>query len=391
MKIQLIFTLIMLIYIPCLAQSEEAIEILKESQKRSNEIQNLYYKADFKFKSTQSIDTVFAKGDCWIVKDKPEKFPYLGFQTRIKRENNYEIVYCNDTVYSFVHDHKVVRLADYKKGIRLIRGNVNGFLLFQELITGIDYEKYPKETTHIELLDDNESEKYWIIKIDSEYPERNTRGQQKFWINKNTYLPERKKNYSIWEGIEQNDEIIIHNLKTDSEAISNVVNTINIPEDYTIELYKRDKIEMVKLLEIGTIAPDFRLKDLNGNEYSLSSMRGKLVLLDFWYMACMPCIQALPHLEELHRKYNSHDLLVFGVDSRDERQIVLLQEFLAKKDITYPTLLAPDTLDKIYHVSGYPTIYLVGRDGKIKHCHCGYNDAFQYALEKRIEAEINSR
>jgi peroxiredoxin len=110
-------------------------------------------------------------------------------------------------------------------------------------------------------------------------------------------------------------------------------------------------------------APDFKLSDLNGNSVALTSMRGKVVLLDFWSTSCGPCIREMPMIEAVGEAHKA-DLIVWGVsfDQPDSDKKWLLQH-----QRTLPTLSDADfVVSDLYKVPGIPAVVLIGIDGKIK-------------------------
>jgi peroxiredoxin len=110
-------------------------------------------------------------------------------------------------------------------------------------------------------------------------------------------------------------------------------------------------------------APDFKLADLNGNSVALSSMRGKVVLLDFWSSSCGPCVREMPMIEEVGEAHKA-DLIVWGVsfDQPDRDKKWLLQH-----QWTLPTLSDTEyAVSDLYKVSGIPALVLIGADGKVK-------------------------
>lgn len=123
----------------------------------------------------------------------------------------------------------------------------------------------------------------------------------------------------------------------------------------------------------GSIAPEFRLKDLQGNEVSLSQYRGKVVLVDFWATWCDPCRVEIPWLIELQEKYGPRGFTVLGV-AMDEEGKKAVEPYVEKERFTvngqprameYPILLGTDDVaEKSYSVFGYPTSVLISRDGK---------------------------
>jgi tetratricopeptide (TPR) repeat protein len=114
---------------------------------------------------------------------------------------------------------------------------------------------------------------------------------------------------------------------------------------------------------IGRLAPDFRLRDLNGKELQLSSLRGKAVVLDFWATWCGPCREEMPKLERLSREFAKSDVVIIGIDVSEPEDTV--RRFINKNKYTYPVLLTQerDSVFDSYSVHGYPTLFTVDRSG----------------------------
>ena len=110
-------------------------------------------------------------------------------------------------------------------------------------------------------------------------------------------------------------------------------------------------------------APDFKLSDLNGNSVALTSMRGKVVLLDFWSISCGPCIREMPMIEATGEAHKA-DLIVWGVsDDQPDRD----KKWLLDHQRTLPTLSDADfSVSDLYKVHGIPALVLIGVDGRIK-------------------------
>jgi peroxiredoxin len=110
-------------------------------------------------------------------------------------------------------------------------------------------------------------------------------------------------------------------------------------------------------------APDFKLSDLNGNNVALSSMRGKIVLLDFWSISCGPCIREMPMIGDIAEAHKA-DLIVWGVsDDQPDTD----KKWLVQHQRTLPTLSDSDfVVSDQYKVPGIPAFVLIGMDGKVK-------------------------
>jgi electron-transferring-flavoprotein dehydrogenase len=114
----------------------------------------------------------------------------------------------------------------------------------------------------------------------------------------------------------------------------------------------------------GKEAPAFEVQGLDASPYSLSALKGRPVLLDFWATWCSPCRKSMPILERLNEEYKDQGLVILGVDVGEEREAV--EAFLKKSPSAYPTVLSGESgILSAYQVGAYPTFVLIGRDGKV--------------------------
>ena len=114
----------------------------------------------------------------------------------------------------------------------------------------------------------------------------------------------------------------------------------------------------------GQMAADFTLPDLEGQQHRLASMRGKVVLLDFWATWCGPCRRQMPLVEKLGEEFKDQDLVVYAVNQGEASETA--RTFLDKMHYTTTTLLdQKGEVGREYKVSGIPTLVIIDRDGKI--------------------------
>jgi TonB family protein len=121
---------------------------------------------------------------------------------------------------------------------------------------------------------------------------------------------------------------------------------------------------------IGKKAIGFALNDLDGNKVELQSFRGKVVLLNFWYSRCSPCVSALPEIEELSKDFKDKGLVALGVDGENAQAT---REFVKNKGYSFATLIDEGReVSKKYEVSGMPHFFIIDREGRIRWRLSGY-------------------
>ena len=130
---------------------------------------------------------------------------------------------------------------------------------------------------------------------------------------------------------------------------------------------------------------DFVLKDINGRDVALSAYKGKVVILDFWATWCPPCKIEIPNFVELYKKYQSRGFVMLGVSVDDP--ISTLKPFAKKFKMNYPVLIGIDRDDikaAFGPIHGFPTSFIIGRDGTICSQHTGFVPKEQF--ERAIKA-----
>jgi peroxiredoxin len=137
--------------------------------------------------------------------------------------------------------------------------------------------------------------------------------------------------------------------------------------------------------EKGMSPPAFTLPALDGAQVSLSDYEGKVVVLDLWATWCPPCRQEIPFLVELHKELESQGLVVLGV-GLDQGGESALAPFAEEYGVTYPVLVGNRDVQAAYGVTGIPTTFLIGRDGRIATKHVGYHPSMAESMREEVMA-----
>lgn len=120
------------------------------------------------------------------------------------------------------------------------------------------------------------------------------------------------------------------------------------------------------VVKVGEEAPNFQLRDLDGNMVSLSQLRGKVVLLNFWATWCGPCRIEMPAMERLYRSYSRKDFEILAV-STDPQGAAVTRPFQQEMGFTFPILHdAEYRIGLMYGARSLPMTFMVDRQGIVR-------------------------
>jgi peroxiredoxin len=128
------------------------------------------------------------------------------------------------------------------------------------------------------------------------------------------------------------------------------------------------------VVKLGEPAPNFQLRDLNGQPVALSDLRGKVVLLNFWATWCGPCRVEMPEMEQLYRTFSRKDFEILAV-STDAQGVAVTRPFQQENHLTFPILHDADyRVGLTYGARTLPMTFMVDRQGIVRHQIFGARD-----------------
>jgi thiol-disulfide isomerase/thioredoxin len=137
-------------------------------------------------------------------------------------------------------------------------------------------------------------------------------------------------------------------------------------------------------------AAAFSLKSRTGGEVSLGSLKGKVVLINFWATWCGPCRKEMPLLELIQKKYAPLGFTMLGVNVEEDTR--LMDTFLKDVPVTFPVLLDPaNGVSKLYNVSAMPSTVIVDRKGNVRFIHQGYQPGDEGKYQDLIRQLIREK
>jgi thiol-disulfide isomerase/thioredoxin len=134
-------------------------------------------------------------------------------------------------------------------------------------------------------------------------------------------------------------------------------------------------------------APKFQLTSMAGKPISLDSLKGQVVMINFWASWCGPCREEMPVLEKLYAKYKPMGFTMIGVNVEPDSK--LAAEWLKATPVTFPILFdTKSEVSKLYQVSSMPSTVIVDRKGNLRWMHRGYKAGAENEYLDQIRALV---
>jgi len=138
---------------------------------------------------------------------------------------------------------------------------------------------------------------------------------------------------------------------------------------------------------VGSVAPDFTLKSLSGENIRLAEQRGKTVIVTFWASWCSPCRIELPHFQKLQQDLDEDKVSVLAVSADSRLEDV--STFTKELSLTVPMFFDPGLdVNQLYRVRAMPTTFIIDSSGVIRHIHMGFKESVLPLYEKELRALI---
>ena len=144
-------------------------------------------------------------------------------------------------------------------------------------------------------------------------------------------------------------------------------------------------------VKLNNPAPDFILKDLQGNKHTLSAYKGRVVVLNFWSTTCPPCVQELPSLNELYREQRQAGLVVLGIALDPAEKPV--RDLVGKLRLEFPAMLDSnkDVYFDSYGLFGQPVSVIVDRSGLVREKLIGSVEWNSPQIKSKINSYLKGR
>lgn len=391
-KIILIFSCLTLLE-NCQKKSETPLDIATELNQTYKSHTSLTYDIDYQikrfnekedtFKIKASVDLIRVSEDTilggyvWIMEDSIEKY----YDTK----HTFLIMHQKKSITQFTPtpiDPFPFR-GDYREILNTY------FLRPEKLINGATSETVSVTIEDTSLYGENVWKWTYNFPVDKSHKKI----QKNIWIRQDNYeIPEMNFLSIDYQNENQYNQWDLNNKAYDQVAIANLKDRFTkLKANYSFEPYVPPSDNITPFLTKGDNAPKLTINSyLEGHEGFFEDYDDKITLIDFWYMDCPPCVQAIPHLNELHQKYSEKGLQVLGVNPIDnsEKNLKRFPNFLAHNHIDYPIILTNKREIEPFNVVVYPTFYLIDKTGKILQMGMGFDKKAMKQLDGLIQTVL---
>lgn len=392
-KYTLFFSL--LCVLPALLKAQQTpTQVMQKARAQCMAITNGKYTLVRKFKFFSETDTLVQNGEVVFEKAPADELFNLHFWLA-NNTDSFARYYDGKQMYTVEHKKREV-IIDTARGDMnsSIRGNISGgFLRFP--FTDTLPMRALDDTTYHPIFDPAYKNNKDTIVIFIKLPPENGQPDNDEWVRwyfdaKNGY-PIAKEAKFVNDNEVQYEHFLVTSYTFNNKKNTDWLNGPKWPKEFNLE-YRKPYVRP-ELLPNDTIAPDWVALSITGDSLQLSKLKGKLFLVDFWFRACGPCVQAMPTLQSLHEKYADKGLQIIGLNPFDykKKDSKLFVEFIERRSVTYPlAFIERAVADTDYRVSGYPTFYLISSDGKIVHSQVGFSENLHAEVENIVSQYLDT-
>ena len=194
----------------------------------------------------------------------------------------------------------------------------------------------------------------------------------------NTFLPykfvRKMPHQTSWE--------TCSNIQTSNHLVYEFSSIQQIPMDFNIKGYERGDPKSLQLQ--GTIAPNWKLKEIYGDSISLDELKHKVILIQFTGIGCGPCHASIPFLKKLTNDYKNKDFELVCIETWS-KNISVIERYKDKNEINYKFLVSENEVNDKYKIQGVPAFFILDNKREIKQVIVGYQkDKTEEDIRKKI-------
>lgn len=395
-KIVLILILFSLPVLAIAQKDKKAVKFLVKSQEKLDNLQNFEFRYRLTTKYSTIIDTGYLNGV--VKKQLRSSDKYFGYDYFLTIDTNLTYYYSAGNHYTIVEPTKTIFPKKFLKNSTSSKSlrpesNIQVDLIFPDVLIQKNYFEKILNNRDISLTYKRLGLCNDTIIITIKYFNQNLVNStdtsiiktETYYFSRRTKLPLKKESYLVNNYGSFYNELQIISMITNSDSLENFFKTYTLPPLYKLFQPELTVTHNPVVDTSGLEAPEFELVDVNGKKYSSKDFRGKLVVLDFWYTTCAPCIKASNYLETYNKTYSDSGLVIIGMNPVDHPDRIV--KFFEKHESSYLNLICTKDLQEKLDANTFPTFIVIDPDWNIIYKKSGFSISIMDELNQIIKKE----
>ena len=379
------FVIVFLVLFSFSLSAQSVKEICIGVNEYAKKLHSAYYEAKVTFNSKEDTLSYFHKVS--FQKNKHKNKIFAKFNTQIYSGGELiKQVFCDNNQFTFVDFYENIaeqyEKEDYKIFISQLDTNLIPAFVFNKPVFNLKaIEKGEVQITKGQDTIINGFEVFCLNEVSA---------NKTFFIRKQDFLPIAQRTDSFFLTLTRIDENAAYH---DSRFVFNEKGTgIHLRYKSLSALKKQWKEQEINQSSFAynSEALNFKVTDLQGRIFELAQNKGKVIALAFFYNNCSPCIPVLDDLQELYAQYKDRGVEIIAlnpVDSKIENEEML--SFANEHKLSYHLAQIPKhTIEEMYLVRYFPTIFIIDKKGRVCFSHQGYNTLFKDKISKVVNRKL---
>jgi thiol-disulfide isomerase/thioredoxin len=213
-----------------------------------------------------------------------------------------------------------------------------------------------------------------------------------------TYTKAAKSYANQMKGLDKQPDKARQIMDSARLALANAEKSVKHPDvkqEFKTKLQEHDQYGQYSISQAKRLAAvldkpaaDWSAKDLNENAVSAQSLRGKVIVMDFWYRGCGWCMYAMPQVKQLSTHFKDKPVAVLGMNT--DRNLEDARFVVKELGLDYPQVQAAGIPEK-FGVQGFPTLIIIDQQGAVRDVHVGYSPDLFESVSKKIEELLQNK
>lgn len=193
---------------------------------------------------------------------------------------------------------------------------------------------------------------------------------------------------NVWRSLLSTGHYKLRPVDPSDENSSFILITMS-EEEYRYRIENAPKPRESKFFQTGQTISNFKATDIDGGKYKLKDLRGKVVVINFWFIDCLPCQKEIHELNKVVADYKDSSNVVFLAVCLDEEGRI--RKSIAEKPFDYHIIENGRVITGIYGITVYPTNLVLDKNGKVVFHSSGFNVAVAPWIRKSIAAALEEQ